>query len=29
MNGGERGSAKHEAVGLRDVEICCSTASLS
>ena len=29
MNGGERGSAKHEAVGLRGMEICCSIASLS
>jgi len=26
MNGGERGSAKHEAVGLRDVGIYCATA---
>lgn len=25
MNGGERGSAKHEAVGLRDVGIYCAT----
>ena len=26
MNGGERGSAKHEAVGLRGVGIYCATA---